>query len=66
MKKDTEHISVNTVRAIFPTTQIIGFTYMSETAVPRFPSYSCSEHFRKYRWKSPYVSDDDCLCKLYL
>ena len=24
-----------------------------------------SEHFRKYRWKSPYVSDD-CLWKLYL
>ena len=30
-----------------------------------FRSCSCSEHFRKYRWKSPYVSDD-CLWKLYL
>ena len=41
----------------FPTTQINGFTYiMSEAAVPSFPSYSCSEHFWKYRGKSPYVS----------
>ena len=38
---------------------------MSEVAVPSFPSYSCSEHFPKYRWKSPYVSND-CLWKLYL
>ena len=30
-----------------------------------FPSCSCSEHFRKYRWKSPYVSND-CLGKVCL
>ena len=43
----------------FPTTQINGFTYiMSEAVVPSFPSYSCLEHFPKYRRKSPYVSND--------
>ena len=34
-------------KSYFPTTQINGFTYMSEAPVPSFPSYSCSEHFRK-------------------
>ena len=38
---------------------------MSEATVRSFPSCSCSEHFRKYRWKSPYVSND-CLWKLCL
>ena len=38
---------------------------MSEAIVRSFPSCSCSEHFRKYRWKSPYVSND-CLWKLCL
>ena len=66
MKKDAEHISVNTV-SYFPTAQINGFTYiMSEAAVPSVPSYSCSEHFRKYRWKSPYVSNVSFLWELYL
>ena len=36
---------------------------MSEATVRSFPSRSCSEHFRKYLWKSPYVSND-CLWKL--
>ena len=37
-------------KSYFPTTQINGFTYiLSETAAPSFQSYSCSEHFRKYR-----------------
>ena len=54
-------------KSYFPTTQVInGFTYrMSEAAVTSFPSFTCSEHFRKYRWKSPYRSND-CLWKLYL
>ena len=38
---------------------------MSDAAVPSFPSYSCSEHFRKHLWKSPYFSND-CLWKRYL
>ena len=38
---------------------------MSEATVRSFPSCSCSEHFRKYQWKSPYVSND-CLWKLCL
>ena len=43
-----------------------GFTYiMSAATVLSFPSYSCSEHFRIYLWKSWYVSND-CLWKLYL
>ena len=50
-------------KTYFPTTQINGFTYiMSEEAVLRFPSYNCSQHFRKYRRKSSYVSND-CLWK---
>ena len=61
MKKDAEHISVNTARA---TTQINGFTYiMSEAA--EFSVISLSQHFRKYQWKSLYFSND-CLGKLYL
>ena len=49
-----------------PTTRINGFTYiMSEATLRSFPSCSCSEHFRKYQWKSPYVSND-CLWKLCL
>ena len=36
-------------KSYFPTTQINGFTYiLSETAVPSFRSYSCSELFWKY------------------
>ena len=63
MKKDAEHIAVYTVRA---TTPINGFKYIvSEVAVPSFPSYRCSKHFRKYRRKSHYVSND-LLGKLYL
>ena len=38
---------------------------MSEATVRSFPSYSCSEHFRKYQRKSPYFNDD-CLWKLCL
>ena len=53
-------------KSYFPTTRINGFTHiMSEAAVQSFPSCSCSEHFRKYWWKSPYVSND-CLWKLCL
>ena len=53
-------------KSYFPATQINGFTYiMSEETVRSFPSCSCSEHFRKYWWKSPYVSND-CLWKLCL
>ena len=33
---------------------------MSEATVPSFPSCSCSEHFRKYRLKSPYVVMTAC------
>ena len=48
----------------WPTTQINGFTYiMLEATVPSFPSYSYSEHFWKYRRKSPCVSND-CLSLL--
>ena len=37
----------------FPTTRINGFIYiMPEAIVRNFPSCSCSEYFRKYRWKS--------------
>ena len=36
-----------------------------EATFRSFPSCSCSEHFRKYRWKSPYVSND-CLGKVCL
>ena len=37
-------------KSYFPTTPINGFTYkMSEVAVLNFPSYSCSQHFQKYR-----------------
>ena len=61
MKKDAEHISVNTVR-----TQINGFSYiMSEADVPSFPSYNCSEHFTKHQWNSPYIINV-CMRKLYL
>ena len=50
----------------FPTTRINGFIYiLPETIVRSFPSCSCSEYFRKYRWKSPYVSNDR-LWKLFL
>ena len=56
-KKDAEHISVNT-KSYFPTTQMNGFTCMSEATIPSFVSYSCSEHFWKYQWKSPYVTND--------
>ena len=38
---------------------------MSEATVRSFSSCNCSEHFRKYRWKSPCVSND-CLQKLCL
>ena len=38
---------------------------MSGATVRTFPSCSCSEHFWKYRWKSPYVSNG-CLWKLCL
>ena len=55
MKKDAEHISVNTV----------GATFLLLAVVSIFPSYSCSKYFWKYGWKSPYVSND-CLWKLYL
>ena len=55
MKKDVEHISVNTVKATFLLQKKNGFTYMSEAAVSSFSSYSYSEHFWKYRWKSPFV-----------
>ena len=61
MKKDAEYC-----KGYFPATQINNFTYiMSEAAILSFPSYSCSEHFWKYQWKSPYFSND-CLWKLYL
>ena len=50
----------------FPTTQINGLAnIMSGSAIPSFPSNSCSENFTKYRRKSPYVSND-CPWKLYL
>ena len=53
-------------KSYFPAVQINGSTYvMSEATVPSFPSSSCSEHFRKCRWKSPYVNND-CLWKLSL
>ena len=53
-------------KSYFPTTQINDFSYiMSRAAVPSFPSYSCSEHFRKHRWRSPYLSNE-CLWKIYL
>ena len=53
-------------KSYFPTASINGFTHItSEAAVPCFPSYSCSEHFRKYWRKISYVSND-CLWKLYL
>ena len=38
---------------------------MSEATVRSFPSCSCSEHFQKNQWNSPYVSND-CLWKLCL
>ena len=38
---------------------------MLEATVWSFPSCSCSEHFRKCRWESPYVSND-CQWKLCL
>ena len=48
MTKGAEHILVNAV----------GFIYiMSETAVPSFSPYNCSEHFRQCRCKRPYFSD---------
>ena len=51
MKKDAEHISVNAVKTFSYYTNN-GFTcIMSEAAVTSFPSYSFSEHFRKYPWK---------------
>ena len=47
MKKDAEHISVNTVRTTFLLHKLIVLSYvMSEVAAPSFLSYSCSEHFR--------------------
>ena len=42
-----------------------GATFLLLAVVSIFPSYSCSKHFWKYGWKSPYVSND-CLWKLYL
>ena len=53
-------VLVTTCNNYFPTTQINGFTYVSETVAPSFPPYSCSEHCRKYRWKSSCASND-CL-----
>ena len=72
-KKDVEHIPVNTARATF----LLHRYLMSEATVPSFPSYSCSKHFRKYRWTSPYVRNEFlwklctslnflCLCNSHL
>ena len=53
-------------KSYFSTTPINSFTYiMSEAAVPTFTSYSCLEHFQKYRRKSRYVSNE-LQWKLYL
>ena len=53
-------------KSYFSTTPINSFTYiMSEAAVPSFTSYSCLEHFQKYRRKSPYVSNE-LQWKIYL
>ena len=46
-------------KSYFPTTPINSFKYiMSEATVPSFASYSCLEHFQKYRRKSSYVSNE--------
>ena len=46
-------------KSYFSATPINSFTYiMSEAAVPSFTSYSCLEHFQKYRRKSPNASNE--------
>ena len=56
MKSDLSEIVPAATFLLFELT-IDGFTYiMSEVAVPKFPSYSCFEHFLNYRYKSPYFT----------
>ena len=64
-KKVTESFFTGHVSLSFHMTHKFLGTTDSEATVPSFPSCSFSEHFRKYRWNSPYVSND-CLWKLCL
>ena len=54
MKKDTEYISVNTIRA---TTQRNGFRYIPNVQSSH-PEYIFRNTFSENQWKSPYVRNN--------